>query len=282
MAHHTAPATAEGYARTLRLGEHTVTVLTDGGVQLHPLRWFPDSVRDDWNTPHASPLDATGHIPATITALLVEHRDRALLIDTGYGAHSVAADDTIDTIGSLHGGRLPAELVRHGRDHTDIDTVAFTHLHDDHVGWAFGAGQHGTRLFPRATHVASAGEWAGAGRRAGGAPTRAVSTGDEIFPGVRAWTTPGHTEGHTAYVISAGGRRLIAFGDVFHVPDQFARPDWTCAMDADPERARRTRLALTAELTRPDTLAFATHFAAGPLGRVRSHRGVPRWEALDA
>ncbi|WP_420031840.1 MBL fold metallo-hydrolase [Streptomyces sp. cg28] len=282
MTHHDAPSATDSHVRSLRLGEHTVTVLTDGGVQLHPLHWFPDSTPDDWSAPDASSLDSTGHLAAPITALLVEHRDRALLIDTGYGAHSVAAGDTIATIGGLYGGRLPAELARHGREGADIDTVAFTHLHDDHVGWAFGAGPDAPRLFPRATFVASAAEWKGQEQRAGEAATRAVATGDEVFPGVRAWAAPGHTGGHTAYVISGGGRRLIAFGDVFHVPDQFARPDWTCAMDADPRQAVRTRHAMTAELTGPDTLAFATHFAAGPLGQVRTRRGVPCWDALEA
>ncbi|TWV34960.1 MBL fold metallo-hydrolase [Streptomyces misionensis] len=266
----------------MRLGEHTITVLTDGGVQLHPLHWFPDSVWDDWSAPGASPLDGTGHIPAPITALLVEHRDRSLLIDSGYGAHSVAAEDTIATIGGLYGGQLPAELARHGREGADVDTVAFTHLHDDHVGWAFGAGPDAPRLFSRATFVASAAEWATGEHRAGEAVTRAVDPGEEFFPGVRAWATPGHTNGHTAYVISAGGRRLIAFGDVFHVPDQIARPGWTCAMDALPEQAVRTRHAMVAELIRPDTLAFATHFPAGPLGQVRARGGIPRWTALDA
>ncbi|MEV1026091.1 MBL fold metallo-hydrolase [Streptomyces sp. NPDC050264] len=281
MTHTTEPSITHGRNPTLRLGEHRVTVLTDGAVQLHPLHWFPDSTRDDWSGRNSSALDSTGYIPAPITALLVEHRDRALLIDTGYGAHSAAAEDTIATIGNLYGGHLPTALARHGRDAADIDTVAFTHLHDDHVGWGFPSGPDTPRLFPRAAYVASAAEWAQGERQSAAVTTRAASTGDEIFPGVRAWAAPGHTEGHTAYVLSAGGRRLIAFGDVFHVPDQFAHPDWTCAMDAEPTTAVRTRHAMAAELTRPDTLAFATHFAESPLGRLRERRGVPQWTALD-
>ncbi|MFE1195834.1 MBL fold metallo-hydrolase [Streptomyces olivaceoviridis] len=266
--------------RSLRLGDHTVTVVPDGAVQLHPRRWLPDSTDRDWTGDHAGLLDDQGYLGTSVASLLVEHDGRALLLDAGFGPHDIPAEDTIDTIGALHGGRLPDTLARAGRDPADIEAVAFTHLHDDHIGWAFRPGPDRPSPFARATLLASADEWADwpAPPEAAGLP---VTPGQEIFPGVTAWPAPGHTRGHTAYVISAGGRRVIAFGDVFHSPAQLARPDWRVSMDALPGQAVRTRREMLAELTRPDTLAFANHFAQGQLGRVVHGGGGTRWEPLS-
>ena len=265
---------------SLRLGQHTVTVIPDGSVQLHPLRWLPSSTAGDWEGDNGAFLDDQGFIEAPIGALLVEYEDGALLLDTGFGPHDIAAEDTIDTIGGLRGGGLPAALRRTGRTMEDIDTVAFTPLHDDHVGWAFRPGPSGHLPFSRATFVASREEWAGWSMppETSVPTTSAVGDGEQIFPGVTAWSTPGHTRGHTSYVIDSGDRRLIAFGDVFHTPVQFTRPDWPVSMDTLPEQAVRTRYAMLPELGRPDTLAFGIHFGRGQLGRVVEERGDFRWE----
>ncbi|MFI8518802.1 MBL fold metallo-hydrolase [Streptomyces sp. NPDC085481] len=263
---------------SLRLGRHTVTAIPDGSVQLHPLRWLPESTADDWAGDNASLLDPHGFIEAPIGALLVEYEDSALLIDTGFGPHDIPAADTIDTIGALRGGALPHALRRTGRTLEDIDTVAFTHLHDDHVGWAFRSGPAGRFPFSRATFVASREEWADWTMPPEvSVPARTAGHGEEIFPGVTARLTPGHTRGHTSYVIDTGEHRLIAFGDVFHTPAQFARPDWPVSMDTLPEQAVRTRYELLPELTRPDTLAFGIHFGQGQLGRVVEEDGALRW-----
>ncbi|MFC7797275.1 MBL fold metallo-hydrolase [Streptomyces cinereoruber] len=267
---------------SLRLGKHTLTVIPDGSVQLHPRRWLPESTAEDWTGRNADLLDAHGFIDAPIGALLVEYEDSALLLDTGFGPHDISAADTIDTIGALRGGALPEALARTGRTLADIDTVAFTHLHDDHVGWAFRAGPAGRFPFSRATFAASREEWAGWSMPPEvSVPARAVGHGEEVFPGVTAWITPGHTRGHTSYVIDTGERRLIAFGDVFHTPAQFARPDWPVSMDALPDQAVRTRHAMLPELLRPDTLAFGIHFGPGQLGRLVGGDGTPHWEAVQ-
>ncbi|WP_419992834.1 MBL fold metallo-hydrolase [Streptomyces boninensis] len=263
---------------TLRLGRHTVTVIPDGSVQLHPRRWLPDSTPGDWQGVNAGLLDDDGFIEAPITALLVEHPDaeRALLIDTGFGPHDIPGGNTVSIIGALRGGGLPDALDQVGCGTKGVGTVAFTHLHDDHFGWAFRAGPQHPPPFAEATLVASADEWAAAQDRP--SRTRTATTGEEIYPGVTAWITPGHTRGHTSYVISGGARRLIAFGDVFHTPAQLTRPDWRVSMDSQPEQAVRTRYEMLAELNRPDTLAFANHFGPGQLGRVTESGGGLRWE----
>ncbi|WP_371749911.1 MBL fold metallo-hydrolase [Streptomyces sp. NBC_01283] len=70
----------------------------------------------------------------SIGALLIEHGERALLIDAGFGPQTLEAEPG-SPIGALHGGELLDNLARVGRRPQDIEAVAITHLHGDHVGW---------------------------------------------------------------------------------------------------------------------------------------------------
>ncbi|MFD7028470.1 MBL fold metallo-hydrolase [Streptomyces sp. NPDC059917] len=272
------PATAP---RTLRFGEHTVTWLPDGYVQLDPRRWLPDTTDADWAGENAELLDPEGFLAASIGALLIRHGDRAMLVDAGFGPHDIPAAHTHPALGALVGGRLPAALEAVGVDPAAVELIAFSHLHDDHFGWAFRPGQGLASPFVNATFAASAAEWANWAQPTAGSPrVRTVGDGEEIFPGVTARLTPGHTAGHTSYVLSSGERRLIAFGDVFHTPAQFPRPDWRVSMDALPERGVDARRALLAELARPGTTAFANHFSDVVFGRLGDNSGTPCWEPL--
>jgi len=40
-----------------------------------------------------------------------------------------------------------------------------------------------------------------------------VKDGQEFLPGIQAELVPGHTLGHTAYIITSGGQTLVAIGD---------------------------------------------------------------------
>ncbi|RSS68878.1 MBL fold metallo-hydrolase [Streptomyces sp. WAC06614] len=268
--------------RSLVLGEHKVTWLPDGHVQLDPRRWLPGTTDADWAGENAALLDPEGYLAASIGALLIEYRGRAMLVDAGFGPHDIPAAHTHPTLGVLVGGGLPEALRSTGVDPAAVELIAFSHLHDDHFGWAFRPGQGARTPFSSAVFAASAAEWAGWPQQPDGdGRLRAVADGEEIFPGVTARSTPGHTAGHTSYVLDAAdGQRLIAFGDVFHSPAQFARPDWPVAMDALPEQGVASRRALLDELAGPGTLAFANHFADVVFGRLDTASGTARWEPL--
>ncbi|MEU9196368.1 MBL fold metallo-hydrolase [Streptomyces hundungensis] len=279
----TIPATrwnsAATTAHTLRLGEYRLTYLPDGAVQLDPRAWFPEAGPDHWSALAGELLDGAGFLSASIGALLVEYRGRCLLIDAGFGPYDIPAAHTHPSLGRLAGGGLAASIEAAGRTPADIEAVAFTHLHDDHFGWALSRDRPRPALLASATLIASTPEWASWPTR----PTtgiRRVGDGEEIFPGVTAWLTPGHTPGHTCYVISAGAQRLVAFGDVFHTPAQLANPHWRVTMDARPEAGVDTRRAVLTELARPGTLAFANHFADVPFGQLTADGSSYNWEPL--
>ncbi|WP_431683074.1 MBL fold metallo-hydrolase [Kitasatospora sp. KL5] len=276
--------------RSIRLGDTKVSYVPDGDVRLRPLQLLPDTTGEVWAA-HPEYLDATGHLVGSVGGLLVEHGDRALLIDTGFGPQTFETPD--GPIGVIHGGALPQSLAELGRRPEDIEAVAFTHLHSDHIGWAcVPAPGSGRPLFAHADHLIPEPEWdardlleaQGMGEQVAAlAPrVRTVTDGQEVFPGVHVRITPGHTVGHAEYVITGGGRRLIAFGDAVHSPIQIDHPDWSSAFDHDLARTADHRRRLVAELAEPGTLGFGVHFADVVFGHVRQDGDGPAWRPLDA
>ena len=62
----------------------------------------------------------------------------------------------------------------------------------------------------------------------------------EVVPGVTAVGTPGHSIGHTSYVVSSGGKTVYVQSDVCNNFAVFApHPDWQGFFDQDPPRPRR-------------------------------------------
>jgi glyoxylase-like metal-dependent hydrolase (beta-lactamase superfamily II) len=90
----------------------------------------------------------------------VEHGDRALLIDTGFGPQTLPAAEG-GPVGGIHGGTLLESLATLGHTPRSIEAVAFTHLHTDHLGWAWHPAPGSDRpAFAHAEYLVSEPEWA--------------------------------------------------------------------------------------------------------------------------
>jgi glyoxylase-like metal-dependent hydrolase (beta-lactamase superfamily II) len=279
--------------RTMSLDEVGLTYAVDGAMGLNPQVFFPQLPAGYWRD-HPSALSSRGQVAMSVGGLLVERGGRRLLIDAGFGAQAGQTP-----LGALNSGALPDTLAALGCDPASIDTVAFTHLHADHTGWAFTQNGEGTfrKTFPAARYLVAGAEWAPYGRGES-QPTAApaavleqfaatrtlINDGEEIFPGVRAVVTPGHSPGHTSYVItSGGGKRLIALGDAFHIPAQLGHPDWPSLPDIDGDAVLAARRTLIHELGQPDTFGFACHFGDQAFGRLtRTRTGLHDWEPVPA
>ncbi len=289
----TGPLCEQSAVRTMNLGDVRLTYAVDGAMGLSPQVFFPFLSAGYW-AEHPGALNGHGQIAMSVGGLLVERGGRRLLIDAGLGAQAGR-----NPLGNTNSGALPDTLTALGCDLATIDTVAFTHLHLDHTGWAFTQHQDGTyrKTFPTARYLVAGAEWApherGESLPAGTpaavieqfAATRTlIDDGEEIFPGVRAMVTPGHTPGHTSYIItSSTGTRLIALGDAFHIPAQLGHPDWPSLPDIDGDAVLVARRRLIQELEQPDTLGFACHFGDQAFGRLtRTQAGLPDWEPVPA
>jgi glyoxylase-like metal-dependent hydrolase (beta-lactamase superfamily II) len=197
-----------------------------------------------------SGLPADGPVPLAVNAFLLTFNGKRALIDAGSSS----------TMGPTL-GKLPDNLRAIGVAPETIDFVLLTHIHPDHsnglVDEAGGANfpnadvivnREDLRFWVEREPQASDNEFRqrnmAAARRAF-APyrerVRAVSSG-EVLPGITGHPQPGHTPGHTGWLIASGGDALLVWGDIVHVTGvQFARPDAALTFDLDPEAARRSR-----------------------------------------
>ena len=269
--------------RTLQFGDVRATYVIDGAMALRSEVFFPQIPADYWSA-HRDALDAHGRVAMPAGGLLVERDGRFLLIDAGLG--EMIADMPLGSVvlGPVNSGALPETLAALGRTPEDIEALAFTHLHVDHTGWAFVRdGNGGYRpFFPNARYLVAEQEWAPHERGdtiLGGSSRTAVieplakqhviiTDGEEIFPGVRALVTPGHSPGHTSYLISSTAGTLVAFGDAFHVPAQLSHPGWASAPDIDAAAVLVARRRVLDELAKPDTVGFGTHFGDQVFGTL--------------
>lgn len=275
---------------SITVGDIKITYLPDGDGRMAPTIVFPAGDQAFWDA-HGEYLDEDGKVLVSVGGFLVETGDRKIVVDTGFG-DMVVPFPPVD--GVFRGGRFLDSLKQTGVDPADVDTVVYTHLHLDHVGWT---AQDGSLTFSNARHVAGAGEWdfwravtdenlAGVGPHpeAVQAPLEsrldAASDGETVAPGMNVMATPGHTPGHVSVVVSSGAERAIILGDVLHCPLQLDESQIEIIFDVDAAVARQTRERITRELEgSPQTLVGSSHFSGSVFGRVVPGQGR-RWVTL--
>ena len=173
-----------------------------------------------------------------------------ILLDAGNGANGF--------VPRPNGGWLAAQLGPAGFKPEDIDIVALSHGHPDHIG---GIIEDGKPLFPNARYVIGQIEhdfWTPEGTlpedlekfaqvyRANSKPVvekmNFIKPGDDVVTGIRALEAFGHTPGHLAFMIESGGKSVLWWGDcAHHQVASLARPDWHCVFDADKPQAAQAR-----------------------------------------
>ncbi len=235
----------ESHAR--KIGDIEVTTVSDGILNMN-LTYFIGVPHEECARLSGWPIQ--GPIPLSVSAYLLRFNGKTALVDAGCGP----------TMGPTL-GKLAENLNALGVDPNHIDYVLLTHIHPDHSnGLVNGDGE---AAYPNAEVIVSAAdaEFAldrdpstesndfrkrgmVAARRAF-APyrdrTRRI-TGGEIFPGITAHPQPGHTPGHTGWLISSRNDALLIWGDVIHIAGvQFGRPDAALSFDLDPDMARKAR-----------------------------------------
>jgi len=261
---------------SLVLGDIRLTLIPDGYHRCDPVRTFVGSTGHDWDV-HGDLLDEQGRLVMTMGALMAELPDgRRVLFDLGFGARTVI----LETLAmEFWGGRLLQSLAQVGVTPDDIDVVAYSHLHSDHVGWTCNNAD-AALTFGRARHVMSRSEWTHWETKPDvGGPTVAdlaalaavveLTDGEAtIVPGITIVPTPGHTPGHCSFVVSSGTARAVVLGDAIHCPAQISHPEWAFAQDANPDAARRAREHLVRDLDDPATVVVGPHFPDAVFGRV--------------
>jgi hypothetical protein len=131
-------------------------------------------------------------------------------------------------------GQYQTNLAAAGIDPKNVDTVIISHFHADHINGLLGADNK--LAFPNAELLVPAAEWAfwmdesNAGRfpdpikgqfgnvkrvfgALGNKPAQ-YEAGKELAPGITSMATPGHTPGHTSFVVASGNDKVLLQIDV--------------------------------------------------------------------
>ena len=193
------------------------------------------------------------HVPIPFTVLAVRTGGRLVLIDSGTGGGQA---------GGPKAGLLAQSMAAAGLDAKEVKTIIVSISTAITSSASWPRDEHGDvprgrdhRSGCRAEMVDAAGgvNSAATARPCSAHPgyasswknVRQVDGEAEVAPGIRAIPAHGHTQGHTAHLISSGGAQLIATADATNIQALFVKhPDWQAAFDHVPDLAVETRRKL--------------------------------------
>lgn len=258
-----------------KVGDVTVTVVSDGGMQFPFWPYYElDEVKGKQILDNSFEMSPPF---LNTNCFVVNVEGRLTLIDAGIG---------------MGLGVVLNNIKASGYAIEDIKTVLLTHLHPDHSNGLILS--DGTKAFPNAEIVvrdiefdywtdnrnikdpsnenelgnfqmaqAALAPYEGRIRTFGAEDNEPVS-------GIQAIEAPGHTPGHTAYLVESNGDRLLIWGDILHnATIQLLRPEEKLAMDVNPDQAIETRKRILDWTAEERLLVTGMHLNFPGLGHVR-------------
>jgi glyoxylase-like metal-dependent hydrolase (beta-lactamase superfamily II) len=266
----------------IRVGSFEIVSVLDLGVAFGADFMFADVPAKEWEPyrdlyPEGFKGDQLG---LSITSFAIVGGGRTIVVDTGLGPESNPEAP----------GQLVPNLKQEGERAEDVDTVIFTHLHLDHVGWNF---VNGKPSFPRASYVVQQADWdhfivqaddlvvqsqIAPLEKTGG--LKLVSGETQLTSEITLVPTPGHTPGHQSIIVASGGERAFIAGDVGHHPAQVQETAWRVVFDNDAAQASATRQRVMEQLERDGDRACFGHFPAPGFGLIVRQDGRRLFRAL--
>lgn len=274
-------------AETIRIGNVEIIAIQDCAAQAPWNALFPQQTQEQWE-PHKQWLSEDGKtLSLSISSFVVRSQGKTILIDTGIGAKDRPF---------FPNGRLPDALRDEGIKPEDIDIVACTHMHIDHVGWHTTKTETGefVATFPNAKLVFVEKEWnfftdpdfAKDQPHIQDSILPIKDTADIVLvDGEHKLTddivlvpTPGHTVAHSSYAIVSNGEAGIIWGDVCHHPAQVTEL-WSPVFDMNPALSQQSREKLLQRIEDERMQVIAGHFQFPGFGRIVRIDGKRHWQA---
>jgi glyoxylase-like metal-dependent hydrolase (beta-lactamase superfamily II) len=257
-----------------KIGSIELTPLWDG-----PLPSTLGKIPDPAHRAEAEKLIAHAGADALtmdVYGFLLKRGDRFALIDTGAGR--LMSADLGKLVDSLRAAGVMPEQIEH---------IFMTHVHRDHYGGMTDA--QGRAVFPNAQlvlHEKEAAFWLDS--KIEDLPERAQKNfdsarqavapylsklrrvqDDEDLGGTSAHLAPGHTPGHTAWLIQSDGHSLLAWGDLVHVSAlHLPAPHIAMEYDLDPATALRSRRRVLDWVSADHILVAGAHLPAPGIGAI--------------
>jgi len=274
-----------GYYR-IAIGDAEVIALYDGiWEKPHEAGFFSNaSISDVKEALRAAGL-SSAFVPVPISTFVIRLKGKTVLCDAGGGGQVQGYNS--DSI--FISGRMLDNLKAAGIRPHEIDTILISHFHPDHIFGLIGEDTDAP-VFPNAEIIVAAAEYkfwtnpsltsrlppwrqALARRIQGVIPgwknVLPVEGEDEVVPGIRFVSVPGHTPGHTAFHLSSGPEQLMISGDTAYVPAFcLSHPEWHGAYDQDGPAAEVSRRRLLDRVLAERMLICGSHFPWRGFGRL--------------
>ncbi len=225
------------------------------------------------------------------TPMIVNTGRELVLFDTGNGT---LREEHEQLRARLPAGHLVARLALAGYKPDDIDVVAITHGHPDHIG---GLTKGGVPVFSKARYVFGAADFdfwkKGENVREARKFNRElyvkiclplaerstfIKPGDTVVPGITAVDAFGHSPGLLAFHIESEGKRLLNWADTCgHYVVSLQRPDLHLDVDDDKEKAVITRKRILDMVSNEGLCVAGFHMPFPGLGYVEKAGAAYRW-----
>jgi glyoxylase-like metal-dependent hydrolase (beta-lactamase superfamily II) len=269
---HTRPAAFYRF----QLGAFEATIISDGPLNFPTkiFRGVPEADIQEMLVADFLPADT---VRMEQNILVINTGAKLIMIDTGILSMKPATSTA---------GRILTSLAEAGIEPASIDAIVLSHPHIDHAGGIMMPDGK-TRLFPNAqiyTTDADFKFWTN--EKLLGTPAQAsartaiknllpnkdrlvmYTDGQEIFPGIHAMSTPGHTVGHSSFMIQSNGQSLLYTGDVVLHEIMMENPRVAVSFDTDSDQGVRTRMRVLDMLAHDNVQALIFHMAWPGVGHV--------------
>jgi glyoxylase-like metal-dependent hydrolase (beta-lactamase superfamily II) len=267
-----------------KIGDIEVAVLPDGFRQV-PVNnnYLVNASTEDLAKALAAAGLPTDKMKNTYSPIVLTIGGKRVLVDTGNGEAA-----SVESKGER--GTLNANLKAAGIDRSAIDVVVISHFHADHVNGLLMPDN--SPAFPNAEIKVPEVEWkfwmddGEMSRASKGRMTELFANNRRVFdtlkrnvtpyawdkevaPGMTAVGTPGHSIGHTSFVVTSAGKTVYVQSDVCNNIAVFAPyPDWHGFFDQDPPKAAETRKRVYDMLVAEKLPVQGYHIPFPALGRV--------------
>jgi len=270
--------TEPAYFYRFGFGDAEVTVVSDGPLPLGPPKGtFTGASEDEIKKMLTDNFLSPDNIVLEQNSPIVNMGDKLVLFDTGMGTSKMFGATT---------GRQQKSMMEAGIKPEDIDAVVFSHAHIDHIGGVVD--ESGKVLFPNAQFYIAQSDldfWTDEGKLGGAMKDFVVHArknllpvrdrlhffkdGQEFLPGVQALAAPGHTVGHTIFMVSSGGKSFAFLGDLtHHAILLLEKPRMQFSYDTDPAQAAESRVKMLDMLAANKIPVMSYHYAWPGYGHV--------------
>jgi glyoxylase-like metal-dependent hydrolase (beta-lactamase superfamily II) len=280
-----------GYYR-MQLGDFTVTALYDGFIDIDT-KLLVNTTQADLQKLLARMFQQSPKVQTAVNTYLVHTGSQLVLIDTG----------TAKTFGPDLGFVLD-NLKAAGYAPEQVSTVLLTHMHPDHANGLLTP--DGKPAFPNAKVLVAKKEsdfWLDA-KIASAAPKDAQAffkmandasspyrAGKQwqtfegtaaVVPGITPVALPGHTPGHTGYLIESKGAKLLIWGDIIHnYASQLVNPNIAIEFDTDKKQAVATRKMIFKRAATEKLLVAGMHLPFPGIGHIRPEPRGYAWVPVE-